>query len=329
MPRLTEPFLRELARRALAAYDIDPDALAEVLSTGNNASFAVRTGAAEPLVLRIHRPGYRTAEESRSELQFLQYIREPLAREGVQVPHPVTTSAGDLVVESTVDGITRHCDLNSWVDGRVLVPGDGLDFAATRRLGRSLGVLHNVSADFGRPEGIDLPDWDAAGMFTVAGSPFRPLHPLEDILSAEDLTLFREIGERAGEIFAQLDSGLIHVDYILGNCLVAGGTIGIIDFDDCGYGCYLYDLCPLLGNLAGYPGAIYDNPEFPAFRKEFLAGYRTVRDLPGEWEPYLPVLMAARHANHALLTSGQDVSETHREDAAWRMQLARRCLELR
>lgn len=328
MAGLGEQTLRAIARSALPAYGIDPGDLAEVLSTGNNASFAVRPGSGSPLVLRIHRPGYRTPAQSRSELTFLQYIREPLQRHGVVVPQPMPTPAGDLVMESTVDGITRHCDLSTWVAGRVVVPGDGLDFASTRRLGRALGLLHNVSADFGRPAGIDLPDWDAAGMFTAAASPFRPLHELEDILAADDLVVFRDIADRAGEIFAQLDSGLIHVDYILGNCLVADDTIGVIDFDDCGYGCYLYDLCPLLGNLAGYPGAIYDNPEYPPYRKEFLAGYRSVRDLPAEWEAFLPVLMAARHANHTFLTAGQDVSDTFREDAAWRMQLARRCLEL-
>ncbi|HVX47179.1 MAG TPA: hypothetical protein VHC49_25030 [Mycobacteriales bacterium] len=82
---------------------------------------------------------------------------------------------------------------------------------------------------------------------------------------------------------------------------------GILDFDDCGMGSYLYDLCPMLGNLAGQPGDTY-NPDYPALRDALLDGYRTVRPLPAEWERHLPVLMAARNANHCFWTAGLNVS---------------------
>jgi Ser/Thr protein kinase RdoA (MazF antagonist) len=102
----------------------------------------------------------------------------------------------------------------------------------------------------------------------------------------------------------------------------------VFDFDDCGWGYYLYDLCPVLANLAGYPGAVADNPDYPQLRSAYLDGYRTERELPVEWEKYLPVLMAARNANHCLWTAGLDVSPTPQADAVWRMDLARRCLDL-
>ena len=70
------------------------------------------------------------------------------------------------------------------------------------------------------------------------------------------------------------------------------------------------------------------NPDYPVLRSAFLDGYRTVRELPVDWEEYLPVLVAARHANHVFITAGLDVSPIPREDAAWRMSMARRCLEL-
>jgi Ser/Thr protein kinase RdoA (MazF antagonist) len=102
----------------------------------------------------------------------------------------------------------------------------------------------------------------------------------------------------------------------------------VIDFDDSGWGSFLYDICPLLGNLAGYPGAIVDNPDYPALRAAYLDGYRTARPLPVVWEAHLPVLMAARNASLCLWTAGLNMSPTPKQDAAWRMELARRCLEL-
>jgi Ser/Thr protein kinase RdoA (MazF antagonist) len=89
----------------------------------------------------------------------------------------------------------------------------------------------------------------------------------------------------------------------------------------------VYDLCPLLGNLAGYPAGPY-NSDYPTLRDALLEGYRNIRSFPVEWERHLPVLMAARNANHCLLTAGLNVSPTPREDAAWRMDLARISLEL-
>ena len=68
---------------------------------------------------------------------------------------------------------------------------------------------------------------------------------------------------------------MIHADFILGNCHFRGHTPGVLDFDDCGWGHFLYDLAPLLGNLS-------DADRFLILARAFLAGYRRVRALPRE-----------------------------------------------
>lgn len=317
----------ELATKALAQYDLPPGTRLSLLADGLTRTYEVVTPEGR-YVLRLHRPGYRTAANTRAELGYVNHLGEALAGMSVQLPLPVPTADGRLVVEVSDD---QHCDLIRWVDGEVRRPGDGLDAAAVRQLGRTLALMHNAADTITEPG--DLPRWDADTMFSAAASPYRPLVGIEELLSTADRADFDDIAGRTRRIFAELSTefGIIHCDYILGNLHLSrtpgGWQVGVLDFADCGVGNYVYDLCPLLGNLAGYPIGSY-NPDYPVLREALLDGYRSARPFPVEWERHLPVLMAARHANHCLLTAGQGVSPTPREDAAWRMDLARLSLDL-
>jgi Ser/Thr protein kinase RdoA (MazF antagonist) len=299
----------------------------ELLGSGLTMIFRVVTTDAR-YALRVHRRGYRTTANTRAELAYLRDLGTALAGSGVLLPKPVPARTGDLLVEVSDD---QHADLITWVEGEVRRPGDGLDLTAVRQLGRTLALMHNAAQDITPADG--LPRWDADAMFTTAASPFRPVLNIGEILSPADRADFDDIGDRTRAIFAELGDqfGVIHCDYILGNIHLSRvgnrWQVGVIDFGDCGIGCYVYDVCPLLGNLAGYPAGPY-NPDYPRFRDALLDGYRSTRPFPAEWERHLPVLMAARNANHCLLTAGLDVSPTPREDAAWRMDLARISLEL-
>lgn len=348
--------LDQAVRIVVSAYDLPRVTGLRPISLGSNVTFEVTTEPVDSsagrtdsrsngrFVLKIHRPGFRTVAHTRSELQFLQSAQEYLDRSHVRVPQPVPARDGRLVIEMNLPpskdsvGGQRHCELLTWVPGVVLVPGRGLSSQAIHNLGRALALLHDTAEQFKPPADFELPRWDADGMFTTDASPFRPLLSLDEILSPADRSLFDEIADRTRGVFDTLDQesdssfGVIHFDYILGNChlrrSVRGWDVGVVDFGDCGWGHFLYDLCPLLGNLAGYPGAIPDNPDYPALRAAFLDGYRTARPLPAAWEAPLPLLMAARNAALCLWTAGLNQSPTPKEDAAWRMSLARRCLEL-
>jgi Ser/Thr protein kinase RdoA (MazF antagonist) len=61
----------------------------------------------------------------------------------------------------------------------------------------------------------------------------------------------------------------------------------VIDFDDCGYGHWLYDLAVTLYCLQ-------DHPNFAVLREEFLAGYRWSHPLITEHAAYLGTFMALR-----------------------------------
>jgi Ser/Thr protein kinase RdoA (MazF antagonist) len=321
--------LRDLARAALAAYDVHPEAELRPIRTTNNAVFAVLIHGASSFVLRIHRPAYRTNSNIRSELHFLMRLAADLRGTRVSVPSPVAARNGDLVVEVAE---SRYCDLLTWVGGRVLKPGRGLGPRTSYLLGEGLARVHEAGRRFQAAEPA-LPRWDAQTLFSEP-SPFRP-GPMDEFLPAAARPLFQEVAELTRAAFAQLDRmpdsfGLIHADFVLINCHIVrgrtGSRLGILDFDDLGWGYLLYDLAPLLGNFADFPES------YAMHRRACLAGYRSVRPLPEELEAYLPALMAARHATTLTWLAGMErqgrTDSSLARHVAYRVAAMRDCLEL-
>jgi Ser/Thr protein kinase RdoA (MazF antagonist) len=70
-----------------------------------------------------------------------------------------------------------------------------------------------------------------------------------------------------------------------------GGRVGLIDFDDCGWGYYIYDLATTISRL---------NREAPSengrqrLQQAFLSGYETVRPFPNGFQESLPWFLAFR-----------------------------------
>jgi Ser/Thr protein kinase RdoA (MazF antagonist) len=301
--------------QVLGAYGLPPGTPVGVLGDGNN--LILRLGLDPVRVLRVHRPRFRDPRHTRAELSFQRYLARRLP--DIAIPVPIPTTCGDLVVKLD-DG--RHCDLQTWIGGRPRSPEDGLDERAARLLGQTLARLHDAAAEFTPAEDFLLPHWDGDGLFRAEASPFRPLLRLDEILDPEDRRDFAEVEHRTREVFAELDQhpgtyGIIHVDFILGNVHLSrvddDWRVGVIDFDDCGYGYFLYDLGPVLGNLIKHPG----------LQQNLIDGYDEVRPLPEHWRRQLSIMIAARHAAMCYWTAGYRVSPTPREDARWRMDLAR------
>ena len=60
--------------------------------------------------------------------------------------------------------------------------------------------------------------------------------------------------------------GLIHADMRLANLIVGKGRIWLIDFDDCGFGWFLYDFATALS-------FIEDHPQVPKLKEAWIEGY--------------------------------------------------------
>ena len=271
---------RPVVDALLGEYDLTADAVTPVRFT-NNAVFRLDS-ASKRCALRIHRPGYRTPRQIRSELTYMAAVA---AGGNVEVPLPVANRSGDLVSTVYVTGERRHGSVVTWLDGEVRRPGRGAGPKTLHRIGQALGSLHKFSESFAAPNDFELPTWDVAALFEAGG--------LDRFATRAQQRMFDEVRHRVDVLFNRLargpDSfGLLHHDFILLNCLHHGRRTAVIDFDDCGWGFYLQDLGGILGNLKDYSG-------YRSLRRPLLDGYRSARPLPSESEEDLELMIALRH----------------------------------
>jgi len=294
--------MRRLATTALAAY---PFTLARVvrLAQGWNATFRVDGVDGARYALRIHRPDGPTTAMVRSELMWLAAIRRDT---DLVVPEPVPTNDGDLVTVVADPDIPepRTCDLLRWIDGRFI--HRGLTPAHLHRVGAFMGHLQAHGQRWPLPDGFTRGRVDNITRF--AGTRKDNLSP-EVAAHAADLVV-RVHSARGGPIaHAVLDmaraarnslagvpevSGLMHADLHQENFLFAGVRVGAIDFDDCGFGSYLYDLAVTLSELTHRPG-------YRELRAALIAGYRTVRPLTAEREQLIGAFIALRFLQLAMV----------------------------
>jgi Ser/Thr protein kinase RdoA (MazF antagonist) len=89
--------------------------------------------------------------------------------------------------------------------------------------------------------------------------------------------------------------GFLHGDFHLWNLLFRGDDVAAIDFSDCGWGTYVYDIATALIYLK-YPlvGNHDHRRSYERFEEAFLSGYADARPLPDNFDTALPVCFAAR-----------------------------------
>jgi Ser/Thr protein kinase RdoA (MazF antagonist) len=299
--------LGTLARTALTHYHLN-DPRITPLRHEANTTFRVITAGGEQYVMRIQRPGQRTLEAIHSEILWLNALRRDT---NLAVPEPIPTQEGDFLVTVTVAGVPepRTCVLFRWMAGRFLT--DYLKPIHLDRLGRFIGQLHRHTANWqipaqfvrGRVESMSgnarqnsrydpfttptnsTPHLSEADV-TQTVSLVRSLCSTEDVRNVERALDHVQIVLHALGTGADT-FGLIHADLHQENHFFHQGQVRAIDFDDCGWGHYLYDLMVPLW-------ATQFSPIYPALRLALLNGYRAVQPLSPDHENYLPAFFALR-----------------------------------
>lgn len=255
---MTDP----IALQAAALWDIRAQDLTLAARRENTVYKAHRNGL--DYALRLHRPGYRSRAELLSELHWM----EVLALNGMDVPLPEPNLDGALI--GYVSDIP--VSLLSWMPGAPCGSGgqlsvsDPVQFA--HALGRALARMHDITDDWTPPAGFTRPSWDLEGL--LGPQPiWGPFWENPD-LTPDQADLLRRTRDKAYDhletIRGQLDFGLIHADVITENILTQGNQVGLIDFDDGGWGFRAFELATFLMRFLDHPG--YDT-----LRKALLKGY--------------------------------------------------------
>jgi Ser/Thr protein kinase RdoA (MazF antagonist) len=302
--------LEAFARDALGAYGVGPDATLTLLNISENATYRVDDPATGRTVLRVHRPGYHTREAIHSELAWVRALREDAV---VRTPRVVPAlDDSDLVVGRHEDGETRYAVMFEWVPGTE-PPQDRLveDF---EELGAIAARLHGHARVWQRPPGFTRLTWDYERSIGPAGNWGRWQQGL-GVAAAERAQLGR-LDERLRERLAAFGTGperfgLIHADMRLANLLVDRGSVSVIDFDDCGFGWFMYDLGSSLSFIEHYQTV-------PEMIDSWVRGYRSQAPLSAEEEAELPtfvllrrLLLVAWIGSHADTDLAQEMGEEY------------------
>jgi Ser/Thr protein kinase RdoA (MazF antagonist) len=265
--------IRRTAVRALADYPVAEPHLT-FIAHGENTTFRVDDGDAR-FLMRVHRPNrHGRGVDSRvavaSELAWLQALK---ADTELSVPTPVRSRSGEWT--AVADG--RVCSLLRWQNGTMhAADPEPVHF---QRLGGVLARLHNQASAWIPPSPFVRMRWDWETFF---GNTMEyggvPAAGCWDLLPAPVRAQFDEISRRMRTVMARLGSepdafGLIHADLHLENALFDGDAVRVIDFDDCGFGYWLYDIAVPLWEYRG-------RPDYAGIRTALLDGYADSRELP-------------------------------------------------
>ena len=140
-----------------------------LLKYRENAVFRVAASDGRRYAIRVHRAGYHSDAELRSELQWMQALRPTAST----CPSWYRRDAGKLfdVVSHPDVPEPRQVDLFGWIDGQPLgsvesgVEGDVETLAGTfHTIGVLAARLHNQSARWRPPPGFTRQAWDVEGL---------------------------------------------------------------------------------------------------------------------------------------------------------------------
>jgi Ser/Thr protein kinase RdoA (MazF antagonist) len=268
--------MSDLIARALPIYGLPPDAPARLINRSEN-----ETWAAGDLILRLHRQGYHTRSEIASELAWLTALQN---LPGLSTTRPIPGVQG-LVTE--IDD--RYLVAFAPLQGQELQPGDDLArwFAP---LGEITARLHLHARQWTPPQGFTRKRWDVD---TILGPDphwghWRQAQGLdrngETLLARATEALATKLNAygTGPQVF-----GLIHADLRLANLMVDGDRLTAIDFDDCGFGWWAYDLAAALS-------FIETDPRLPDLIARWVDGYARVATLQPQDRAMIPSLILLR-----------------------------------
>ncbi|MDH3692691.1 MAG: phosphotransferase [Gammaproteobacteria bacterium] len=277
-----------LAENALQPFGLSTDSTVVMINHSENTTYRIDdVDSGKSYALRVHRPDYHTKQAIESELAWMGALR---VEADVPTPPPVPGRDGQLIQTIAARGIPqpRHCVLFDWMEGTE--PDEENLHEPFVWLGEVTAKLHKHAKDWRRPNGFQRQTWDADFMF--GEDPIWGPWQEAPGLTQENIRLLQQLEttlRRRLEAFGQSPErfGLVHADLRLANLLIHHGETRVIDFDDCGFSWYLYDL----GTALSF---IEEREDVSELIDRWLEGYRKVLPVSAEDEAETKTFMMVR-----------------------------------
>lgn len=281
--------LGDLARQALRKWDIEEGATASLINLSENATYRIDMPSGDKCILRIHRDGYHSKNAIGSELAWLEALNRD---SGVATPPVITGRNGEAIQIDTVEGLAapRHMVMFGFLEGSEPQADDDL-IGPFKDLGEITAELHIHAKRWRRPEDFERLIWDEERIFGPRPNwgDWRQAPAMTDgarqVLQRTEDTIHRRLAA-FGKPHERY--GLIHADLRLANLLITEeGSTRVIDFDDCGFGWFMYDIAAALS-------FIEDHPQVDELVAAWVEGYRQRHLLPEQDEAEIPTFIMLR-----------------------------------
>lgn len=278
------PLILENYRIAIAHH--------EHLRTSENMVVKLVSDGGVFYALRIRKVIGSYHEQIMSELTFLRDLHKHSASD---IPIPIATNNGRLFCVISIDGVSFMCILFSWVPG-IHLGAKEITCSQMGAMAQAVSRLHNFSSQYNPPSDFVRPVYDEQWYFGPKSwstsrdfiNRLKPAHAT--YLQRINETLFENIKRYP----KRTDSfGLIHYDLHVGNFLFHKDRANMLDFDECGYGYYLFDLAHLLFEFIG-------DPRYSALKNTAVKQYAATREtdrIPDEDLDMFLALQGIAYAN--------------------------------
>jgi Ser/Thr protein kinase RdoA (MazF antagonist) len=318
---------KQIARAALEAFGFSEARLKLIVHAGNTM-YRVKT-VDNPMegslyvdnsyLLRLHWSGYHTEGAVDSELEWLTALCDA----GLSVPQPITTIEGDLSVKVSVPGVpgARQCSLLRWVKGRMVTKS--VRPWHMKAIGRLIARLHNHTSTWRPPPGFIRRHYDKNGLWGDDTGTNYTADKVWPKIPQQYFEAFKEVTMRVETVMEDWGKGidfygLIHADLgTKANVVFHRREARPIDFDDAGFGYWMYDLAMPLADWEG-------EDVWPAYREALLEGYTEIRSIPAEQLKQLELFLAAIRAMEifwgtaSVMRFPDSTYWIKRRDTAWR-----------
>lgn len=270
--------LNRLANASLPLWDLPEGAQARLINVSENATYLVEAPGGYRSILRIHRENYHSRRAIECELEWIAALAKAKA---VVTPGHYLGRDGQAIQVGHAEGLTapRYMVLFHFVEGSE--PDENGDLTGPfEELGEIAARTHVQSVGWPRPADFERLTWDIDAVFGAhpTWGNWRD-GPKVDACARGILEQVEATVKRRLTAFGQPPEryGLIHADMRLANLLIDESGTRLIDFDDCGFGWFLYDFATGISFME-------DDPRVPELKQAWVRGYRKVRDLSVEEE---------------------------------------------
>ncbi|MBY4214135.1 aminotransferase class III-fold pyridoxal phosphate-dependent enzyme [Rhodococcus fascians] len=274
--------IERTARKALDLFGIGPDATITFVNYRENYVFRVQHPTGD-WALKLHRAGYRTDNEIRSEAAVLAELSAAGLRVTVPVP---AVDGGHLAWVNTDSGDVLQATLQRWLPGTSALGCSPNIYEGRERpsrqqfeeLGTLMARMHSHFEKAGAPHGYERGAWDAVGLvgdraLWGRASDLGCLTPAQaDVVRRAEMRLEVDLAHLPVN---RRTFGPVHADLTVENVLTDDGGLVIIDFDDSGEGWYLFDIATTYFFCSNHP-------ESEDVLQAIVDGYHRVRELTEE-----------------------------------------------